>query len=419
MVTVEQAVVSTSTIFSTVEITVSSGGTQTDIQYVTVTAATPTKRTVVVEVLEPREEGILGALHLFFKRFSFPGTSSIDSRWAPVERRAEKPTGTVNAAASSPTTVTTRITQTRDVTNFVSQTTTVPTTSVALITIFQTKTKVLDAQTTITTTSTLTITPNQPTTETITKTATRSRTSDSSSAPTSSSTDPATPSTPATASSSGLSKGAIAGIGGGIGGAAALAILALALWWYRRRRARGPPHQDPSSYLEPYIPDMSSPLPPARTDRFGPAAPHHADSAAGLVGAAGAPKSPTNLNRYSNISGGPGKKPVSPRMPDMAEMGGEVYEADGTSRRPAPGPVYEADSGQPASAANPPYPTDAGEVGGTPTRGHRRDISGSSGGRGYGELDGSSPVQEAGDGSAGERIRNTNPYRTPGAYRDF
>jgi hypothetical protein len=112
----------------------------------------------------------------------------------------------------------------------------------------------------------------------------------------------------------------------------------------------------------------------------------------------------------------------------MAEApGGEVYEADGTSRvppPPGPGPVYEADSGSPRPARTSlPYPVDAGEMEGSPTspaaRGHQRNVSGASSRYGRAEeLDGTgfSPVSEA-DGS--ERLRNTNPYRSPGAYRDF
>ncbi|KAJ9149138.1 hypothetical protein NKR19_g5808, partial [Coniochaeta hoffmannii] len=153
-------------------------------------------------------------------------------------------------------------------------------------------------------------------------------------------------------------------------------------------------------------------------------------------GAAGGVK---NLNRYSNISGGPGKKPLSPRLPppDVAEApGSEVYEADGTSARVPSGPVYEADSGQPRMVGtSPPYPVDAGEMedpsspvsAATAGRGHTRNASsggssrygGAGGSQAGGELDGTgfSPVTELGDGA--ERIRNTNPYRTPGAYRDF
>lgn len=452
LVTVEQAVVSTSTIFSTTEITVSSGGTQTDIVYVTVTAATAAKRAAVVEVLEarhePSQDGLWNTLSLFYRRFSFPWTSPVGPQLAPIQRRALRATQEPLAAISSSTVITTSITRTSDVTSFVSSTTTVPTSSIVLVTVFQTKTRVLDAQTTITTTSTLTVTPKAPTTETVTKTATNPpSTSNTDTAPGSSDTSTPAPSTGS--SSSGLSTGAIAGIAGGIGGAAVLILVVALLWWLHRRRNREPPHQDPSSYLEPYIPDMSSPIPPARTgtspsnNRFGASAPHH-DGA--IIGAAVGAK---NLDRYSNISGGPGaKKPVSPRLPNMPEApGGEVYEADGTSRAAAPSPpqgqeIYEADSGLPQRQAaagartTPPYPVDAREMEGSPTSpataaagqggGHQRNVSAASaassgrfGGAGRAEeLDGTgfSPVSEA-DGT--ERLRNTNPYRSPGAYRDF
>ncbi|OIW34395.1 hypothetical protein CONLIGDRAFT_638758 [Coniochaeta ligniaria NRRL 30616] len=435
LVTVEQAVVSTSTIFSTTEVTVSSGGTQTDVEYVTVTAASA-KRAVVVEVLEARQDGLWNTLNLFYKRFSFPWTAATSPQSEPIQKRALRATQEPQTPISSSTVITTSITRTSDVTSFVSTTTTVPTSSIVLVTVFQTKTRVLDAQTTITTTSTLTVTPKAPTTETVTKTATNSpSTSNTATSPGTSDTGTPNPSAGGSSSSS-LSTGAIAGIAGGIGGAAVLLLVLALLWWFRRRRNRAPPHQDPSSYLEPYIPDMSAPIPPARTgtspsNRFGASAPHHDGAAVGVAGVAGV----KNLDRYSNISGGPGgKKPVSPRLPlpDMAEApgSGEVYEADGTSRPAPPGEVYEADSGSPrASRTAPPYPVDAGEMEGSPTSpargGHQRNLSGASSGGGYGragagaeELDGTgfSPVSEA-DG--GERLRNTNPYRSPGAYRDF
>lgn len=430
IVTVEQAVVSTSTIFSTTEVTVSGGGTETDVVYVTVTAA-PAKRAVVLEVVEPRQEhspeGLWNTLNLFYKRFSFPWTPAIAARTSPIQKRALKATQAPLSPVSSSTVITTSVTHTNDITSFVSKTTTVPTSSLVLVTVFQTKTRVVGAQTTITTTSTLTVTPKAPTTETVTKTATNPPGPDSSNtsaAPGSS--DTSTPPPSSGHSSSGLSTGAIAGIAGGIGGAAVLLLVLALIWWFRRRRNRGPPHQDPSSYLEPYIPDMSSPIPGPRggtspTNRFGATAPHHADGLAG-AGAVGGVK---NLDRYSNISGGPGKKPLSPRLPDMAEApGGEVYEADGTSRVP-PHEIYEADSGQ---QPRPPYPVDdAGEVedvspvAATAGRGHTRNVSSASSryGSQAGELDdtGFSPATEMGEGA--ERIRNTNPYRTPGAYRDF
>ena len=421
----------------------SSGGTQTDIVYVTVTAKSA-KRAAVVEALEPRQDGLWDTVSLFYKRFSFPWTPAATPGSAPVQKRALRATQEALTPISSSTVITTRITRTSDVTSFIPTTTTVPTSSIVLTTIFQTKTRVVGAQTTVTSTSTVTITPK---TETVTKTATNTPTSD----PTNTNTSPTTSDTsapkPTAAPTKGLSTGAIAGIAGGIGGAAVLLFIIALLWWLHRRRNRPPPHQDPSSYLEPYIPDMSSPIPGPRTsppaDRFGAAAlaPHH-----GSPDGAGAAVAAANLDRYSNISGGPGKKSLSPRLPppDVAEApGSEVYEADGTSRVPHPGPVYEADSGQPRGSrpttGNPPYPLDAGEVedgrGGSPVssaagtaaagRGHARNASsvssrfGGAGGSQAGELDGTgfSPVSELGDGS--ERIRNTNPYRTPGAYRDF
>jgi hypothetical protein len=445
VVTVEQAVVSTSTVFSTTDVTVTSGGTQTDIVYVTVTAK-PAKREVVNEVIESRQDGLWDTLSLFYKRFSFPWTPAAASGRAEIRKRALRATQAPLTPVSSSTVITTRITRTSDITSFVSVTTTVPTSSIAITTVFQTRTRVVGAQTTITTTSTLTVTPNAAITQTVTRTATNSPTASASNTDTSATpSDTSKPEDPpkAGSSSSGLSKGAIAGIAGGIGGAAFLVLVLALLWWLRRRRNREPPHQDPSSYLEPYIPDMSSPIPGPRgspPNRFGATAPHHAAGAAdGALGAAAV----GNLDRYSNISGGPGaKKPLSPRLPDMAEVpGSEVYEADGTSRVPQ-GPIYEADSGQPQHN-RPPYPVDAGEmedagspvgaaggaaaaagvaaVGGAGHRGHTRSASSSSSryGSQAGELDGTgfSPVSDMPEGA--ERIRNTNPYRTPGAYRDF
>ncbi|KAB5551420.1 hypothetical protein GE09DRAFT_1288046 [Coniochaeta sp. 2T2.1] len=433
IVTVEQAVVSTSTIFSTTVVTVSNGETETDIVYVTVTAAPATKRAVVVKDLKRREEeGLWGTLNLFAKRFSFPWTSSVNARSAPIQRRAVRPTQAPLDAAASTTSITTSITQTSDVTSFVSQTTTVPTSSIVRTTVMQTRTRVVGATTTITTTSTLTVTPRPPQTETITKTLPPSNTPSDKPSNTDSTPGPSDSNNPpASGGSSGLSAGAKAGIGGGIGGAAALLIVIAMFWWYRRRRARGPPHQDPSSYLEPYIPDMSEPLPPPRTsppNRFGAVAPHHDAPVA-------------NLDRYSNISGGP-KKPLSPRLPaDIAEApGGEVYEADGTSRPPPAGAIYEADSGSPRlnhtqPNNNPLYPVDRNEMddtghivspltaGGAGDGGlHQRSNSeGSSryGSQAGGDL-GFSPVDAPSHmGEGAERIRNTNPYRTPGAYRDF
>jgi hypothetical protein len=430
VVTVVQAVISTSTIFSTTVVTVTTGGTETDIVYVTVTAGGSAKREVVVEVFEPRHDGLWDTVHLFYKRFSFPWTADIARRSGVIKARAEVETQSPQNAVSSSTVITTRITQTSDITNFVSQTTTVPTSSIVLTTITQTKTRVLNAQTTITTTSTLTVTPQAAITETITQTATKppaSGTSDPGSSSTSSQTSQTGAATDP--SSSGLSNKAIAGIAGGVGGAAVLVIVAgLLFWWRRRQRNRAQAHQDPSSYLEPYIPDMSSSIPPprkpaspnaAQMNRFTASAPHHADGGIGGLAAAGAGVAGAGAmkpDRYSGIAGGPGqRKSVSPRLPDMAEApGGEVYEADGTER---PREVYEADSGRPSGA---PYPVDDVV---SPVHGHQRNVSGvsgaSSGGNGY-EMEGSavSPLQEM-EGTGSERLRNTNPYRQPGAYRDF
>ncbi|KAJ9137392.1 hypothetical protein NKR19_g8233, partial [Coniochaeta hoffmannii] len=279
VVTVEQAVVSTSTIFSTTEVVVSSGGTQTDVVYVTVTAKSA-KRAAVVEVLEPKQDGLWDTVSLFYKRFSFPWTPPTTSRSAPIQKRALRATQEALTPISSSTVITTRITRTSDVTSFIPTTTTVPTSSIVLTTIFQTRTRVVGAQTTVTSTSTVTITPK---TETVTKTATSTPTSDPTNTNTGTTTsDTSAPQPTAGSSSSGLSTGAIAGIAGGIGGAAVLLFIVALLWWLHRRRNRAPPHQDPSSYLEPYIPDMSSPIPGPRssppTDRFGAAAPHHGGS---------------------------------------------------------------------------------------------------------------------------------------------
>lgn len=463
-VTVEHDIVSTSMLVSTTQVTVTSGGgTETDVVYVTVTASpSAAKRAAVVDDLEARQEisqdGIWDTLHLFYRRFSFPWTETTS---APVQRRALRATQAPMSAISSSTVVTTSVTRTSDVTSFVSVTTTVPTSSLAFSTIVQTKTHVVGARTTTTTTSTITVTPQAASTQTVTETDTTTPPLPSNTnSNTNSASSPSPTSTASSGgSSSGLSKKAIAGIAGGIGGAAFLIVVLALLWWFRRRRNRGRRHQDPSSYLEPYIPDMSSPIPGPRggtspgINRFGGAAPHHTDG--GVVSDAGAVAGVKNLNRYSNISGGPGaKKSLSPRLPDaqavspqtpqtawmmpgggsMAEAsGGEVYEVDGTSSAPPLHEIHEADGGQLPYAS---YPTDAAEMEDSSSSspivaaaagrrggggGHTRNASSGSSRHGSQAGDnlhtGLSPVSEVGEGPA--RFRNTDPYRTPGTYRDF
>lgn len=353
-VTVVQAEVQTSTIFSTITTTVSNEATQTDTEFVTVTSIVKREVLVVLDrrhVDAPPALGLRETLSHFFKRFSLPWTAVTRGG---LLRRAEIAPGELASAISSATTATTTVTRTADVTSYIEATTTAISTSVVLTTILQTKTVVLNAQATVTTTSTLTVTSRPPTTITRTETATLPPTSrpSSSSSPSNSgspSQSSSPPSDPQPKSSSRLSTGAIAGLAGGLGGAAVLALVGLLLFYLRRRRNRAAnAHQDPSSYLEPYEPDMSTPLPQHRTsghgvDRFSPSAPHHGTSPPPLAAGIGASSPPTSplpadvdpMKRYSNMKHERYHSSTSPRLPPPgvaefpAGQGNEVYEADG------------------------------------------------------------------------------------------
>lgn len=120
-----------------------------------------------------------------------------------------------------------------------------------------------------------------------------------------------------------------------------------------------------------------------------------------------------------------------------------MAEVDGASR-PVPADVYEAD-GASRTPHSPPYPVDAGEMeDSSPTAvQHQRQASGGGRYAGAEELDATasagpqpgrfghlqqphaeeldaSPTGHSPDvGTGRETLRNTNPYKQPGAYRDF
>jgi hypothetical protein len=135
VVTVLQAVVDTSTIVSTVEVTMSGLATQTDVTYVTITAAATQKRAVVPEIEVPEN---LNAFQRLARRvaaaFGLGEAPSLVRRAAVATQAPLPPTQVTNL-------VTVTVTSTNDVTSLISTTTTAPTTSTVLKTVFQTKTK--------------------------------------------------------------------------------------------------------------------------------------------------------------------------------------------------------------------------------------------------------------------------------------
>jgi hypothetical protein len=93
-----------------------------------------------------------------------------------------------------------------------------------------------------------------------------------------------------------------------------LVIIGMLIWW-RKKQAERNAHQDPSSYLEPYIPDMPQ---TNQTNIFKPSAPHHgapSPTSPGFAAAAAA------KDRRSVQSGSTPGRVVSP-IPDMAEVDG-------------------------------------------------------------------------------------------------
>ncbi|KXX75098.1 hypothetical protein MMYC01_207649, partial [Madurella mycetomatis] len=246
------AQVETSTAVSTVDVTISSAATQTDVIWVTATAVAKNERAVAFEPLQPNGKH-----------------RNVASSVTRIPRQA--------ADGPAPT-ITEYVTETFDITSVSSIIITASTTSTVVTTVYQTNTRVLNAQTTITITSTLTITSYPAAILTITTTASLISPT-SSSPPQSLSSQPPTLPTPA-----------IAGIA--TGGSILAAILgALVVLSIRRRRRRH--HTLPPSYLSDSYYDshhhgdhnrsnldihMREPTLPPLPAHFAPAVPaaHHA-----------------------------------------------------------------------------------------------------------------------------------------------
>ncbi|KAK4202286.1 hypothetical protein QBC40DRAFT_169680 [Triangularia verruculosa] len=231
--------VESSTIVSTVDVTVSSADTQTNIVWKTATVtAPPAKRSALVLELPQPNRGIYPLKVSSITRLFISLVLEKNSSSSRNKRRGSAGV-LLRRQSPSSNTITKFITDIADVVSTTSITITTQTTSTFVTTVFQTNTRILHALATVVETSTLTITSRPAVVQTITTTASLilpPLTTPSDVSPTTSTTSSPT-TTPTTAPSQSLPTTAIAGIAAGTS-ALALVLAGLIIFFIRRRRYR-------------------------------------------------------------------------------------------------------------------------------------------------------------------------------------
>ncbi|KAK4181590.1 hypothetical protein QBC36DRAFT_66040 [Triangularia setosa] len=280
--------IESSTVVSTIDVTVSSADTQTNIVWKTTTVtAPPVKRSAaVLEVplasRSIRPFGVSSITRLFISLVLEKNSSSTKNK-----RRGSA--GRLRRQNPSTTTITKFVTEIADVVSTTSTTITAQTTSTFVTTVFQTNTRVLHAVATVVGTSTLTITSRPAVVQTITTTASLiipPLTTPSDISPT-----PSATTTPTPVPSQSLPTTTIAGIAAGTS-ILALVLAALIIFFIRRRRYQS--QNNPGSSLFAFDPNdpehdyqktmttatitsagLRQPTLPRILPHFAPAAPAH------------------------------------------------------------------------------------------------------------------------------------------------